>query len=156
MRPYFAYGSNIVGDAMKRRCPMAKFVGMARLRHYRFGIVRSGYASVVPERNAVVHGVLWLLTAADERRLDMYEEIATGLYQRACLSVEPIAHHSNARRVGALVYLAKDAGLGRPRPDYIEPILAAAQSYGFPPSACAEIARWASARSAFIVPGAGK
>jgi hypothetical protein len=147
MRPYFAYGSNIVADAMKRRCPTARFVGAARLRHYRFAIVRSGYASVVPERNAVAYGVLWLLTPADERRLDGYEEIATGLYRRACLGVELIAnHHDNGRRVGALVYLAGDAGLGRPRPDYLEPILAAAQSHEFPLSACAEIARWASVR----------
>jgi len=144
MRPYFAYGSNIVSNTLKRRCPTARFVGVARLHHYRFGIVRSGYASVVPECHAVLYGVLWLVTAADERRLDAYEEIATGLYRRACLSVEPVPNHRDGRRrISALVYLAKGAGLGRPRPGYLEPILAAAHSHGFPPSACAEIARWA-------------
>lgn len=140
MRPYFAYGSNIVADVVKRRCPTARFLGLARLPHYRFRIVRSGYASVVPERDAVVYGVLWSVTPADERRLDAYEEIATGLYRRAYLGVEPVV--APDRRVSALVYLAADASLGRPRPDYLAPILAAAQSHGFPPSACAEIARW--------------
>lgn len=142
MRPYFAYASNIVKDAMEQRCPTARVVGMACLRHYRFRIVRSGYASAVPERNAMVYGILWLVGPADERALDAYEEIARGLYRRTCLTVEPVAKpRGGSQRMAALVYLASDASLGWPRPGYLEPIVAAAREYGFPRPALADIAR---------------
>jgi len=45
---HFAYGSNMSGALMRRRCPGARLEGRACLPGYRFVIMRSGYASVVP------------------------------------------------------------------------------------------------------------
>ncbi len=141
MRAYFAYGSNMIVAGMRQRCPGARMLGTARLRDYRFRIVRSGYASIVPERGATVYGVLWSVTARDEQALDIYEEIAAGLYRRAFFPVET---DGGGRHRVALVYLAHDAAPGRPRPGYLPPILAAAAAHGFPTAALADLARWSA------------
>jgi gamma-glutamylcyclotransferase len=143
MRPYFAYGSNMIVADMRRRCPTARFQGVARLRDHGFRIVRSGYASLAREPGAVAYGILWSISAADEQRLDTYEEVAAGLYRRAYLAVETIEKDGGVGDpVTVLVYLARDAGLGRPRRFYLEPILAAMQAQEFPGEALADIARW--------------
>jgi hypothetical protein len=143
VRSYFAYGSNMIVDTMRQRCPTARFEGIARLRDYRFRIVRSGYASLLWEQGAVAYGVLWSVSARDERSLDGYEEIAAGLYHRTHLSVETsAADGKRERRVTALAYLAADPGLGRPRRGYLEPILAAARAHRLPEASLADIARY--------------
>lgn len=124
---------------MRERCPTARFHGIARLRDHGFRIVRSGYASLAWERGATVYGVLWSVAPRDERYLDAYEDIAAGLYRRACRTVEA---SSDAARIVALTYLARDGALGRPRRFYVETIVQAAQSHGLPPAAVADIARW--------------
>jgi hypothetical protein len=141
VRSYFAYGSNMIVDTMRQRCPMARFEGMARLRDYRFRIVRSGYASLLWEQGAVAYGVLWSISARDQRSLDGYEEIAAGLYHRVHLSVERVSGE-RPERVTALVYLAADPGLGQPRRGYLEPILAAARAHRLPDVTLADIARY--------------
>jgi gamma-glutamylcyclotransferase len=143
MRPYLAYGSNMIVADMRRRCPTARVQGVARLRDHRFRIVRSGYASLARESGAIAYGILWSISAADEQRLDTYEEVAAGLYRRAHLAVDTIGKDGKVGNpVTALVYLARDAGLGRPRRFYLEPILAAMQAHGLPGEALANIARW--------------
>ena len=139
MRAYFAYGSNMIVERMRRHCPTARFGGIARLKDHRFRVVRSGYASLAREAGATAYGILWEISAPDEQRLDAYEEVASGLYRRAFLPVETLA--AAERRV-ALVYLACDQCLGRPRTGYLEPILSAAEAHGLPEEALAEIGRW--------------
>src|SRR5258707_8084071 len=56
---HFAYGSNMSAALMRRRCPGARLEGRACLPGYRFVIMRSGYASVVPAPGSIVHGLLW-------------------------------------------------------------------------------------------------
>ena len=82
VRTYFSYGSNMVLDEMADRCPAARFLGRARLKDHEFRICRSGYATVVPKRGTTVHGVIWLLNRRDERALDTYEQIGSGLYRK--------------------------------------------------------------------------
>src|SRR5690242_14782277 len=85
-RPYFSYGSNMVLDQMVSRCPAARFFGRARLMNHEFRICHSGYATVVPKRGTSVYGVIWLLTRRDERALDIYEQVRSGLYRKTtCL-----------------------------------------------------------------------
>ncbi len=51
---YFAYGSNMNWQQMQRRCPSSRFVCVARLPDYQFGITRHsrlrncGTANVFP------------------------------------------------------------------------------------------------------------
>ena len=73
---YFAYGSNMNMDQMAFRCPDASVVGVVRVDDYRLTFCGSGYAGVatiLPQAGSHVDGVLWRISAADEKHLDFYE-----------------------------------------------------------------------------------
>jgi gamma-glutamylcyclotransferase len=98
---YFAYGSNLWQNQLKTRCPNAEFLGVARLRHWRWQINTAGYANIVEapaapyspataawlgplfgtddlrEDNDRVYGMVWRLGPGDEERLDGYEDVGT-------------------------------------------------------------------------------
>ena len=145
---YFAYGANMEQPRMAGRCPSAVIVNPAVLRDQRFQIGRHGYATVVPEPGAQVHGVLWMLTDADERELDRYEGVAEGLYAKARHRVHvQLGGVSGAiDAVEALVYVAQDAARGRPRPGYLERIIACAERHGLPARYVAELRAWSAGR----------
>ncbi len=76
---YFAYGSNLDGAQMLRRCPQARLVGPAYLPHHR--LVFAGYsrrwdgavASLESKRGGKVEGLLYLLSKSDLVSLDRFE-----------------------------------------------------------------------------------
>ena len=70
---YFAYGSNINLEQMEHRCPDALLVGPVTLQNYELQFRGSGFATVAPKKNCVVHGLLWKLTPSCEQSLDRYE-----------------------------------------------------------------------------------
>jgi len=121
-RRYFAYGSNIVGRQMTHRCPAAEPIGPARLDGWRFHIMSRGFATILPAPGAHVLGMLWTLTPACEAALDRYEGVHRGLYLKRDM---PVAG------ADALVYVASDVAPGRPKPGYLEAIIAAALERGF-------------------------
>lgn len=125
---HFAYGSNMSIALMRRRCPGAQLEGCARLLGYRFIVMRSGYASVVPAPGSSVHGLLWRLTPRDVAALNAYENLDGGLYRAVTLAVM-----SHRRPCVALVYIGRDCEPGRPRPGYLEIVTQAARDAGFPP-----------------------
>ncbi len=137
---HFAYGSNMSTALMRRRCPSARFEGCARLPGYRFIVMRSGYASVVPAPGSSVHGVLWRVTPRDVAALNAYENLDGGLYRAATLAVM-----SHRRRHAALVYIGRNRSPGRPRPGYLDIVTQAARDAGFPPHYLRCLKRWASA-----------
>jgi hypothetical protein len=124
---YFAYGSNMDPAAMAARCPRSRALGPARLMRHRLAVMREGWLTVVRDPAARVHGVLWDLALADVAALDRYEGVAEGLYVKA---VQPVATPTGPKR--ALIYLGTDAGPGRPRPEYMRAILAAARAAQMP------------------------
>lgn len=124
---YFAYGSNMDRAAMAERCPASKAVGLARLPRHRFVIAREGFASVVRDPRGTVWGVLWDLALADVPALDRYECVASRLYSKLN---QPVLSEHGPRR--ALVYVARTAAPGLPRPGYLEAIVAAAREVGLP------------------------
>jgi gamma-glutamylcyclotransferase (GGCT)/AIG2-like uncharacterized protein YtfP len=124
---YFAYGSNMDGAAMLRRCPRSKALGPARLMRHRFFVCADGYASVARDPHRVVWGVLWDLALADVPALDKYESIATGLYSKTLL---PVITAWGQRR--AILYVARSTVPGVPKPEYMEGIVAAAAAAGLP------------------------
>jgi len=133
----FAYGSNMDAAQMRTRCPAATPAGTARLPEWRFSINTRQYATILPEAGAVVHGVLWHLTPADEQSLDRYEGVARGLYSKQFLPVI-----AAGKTLQAMVYVAADSRRGKPFPDYIARIIAAARTAGFPPDYVHELERW--------------
>jgi hypothetical protein len=134
---HFAYGSNMRRAVMRRHAPEAEPLGAARLADFRFVITADGYASIEPERASTVHGVLWRLTPRDRATLDIWENIAGGLYRAETLAVE----QAGTRRL-ALVYLARPRPPGRPRPGYMEIVVAAAQEWEFPEQYVTALQQW--------------
>jgi len=139
MTLYFAYGSNMSRALMRAHCPTAKEVGTAVLDGYRFVITAYGYASVERSAGGVVRGVLWRLTPRDLAALNIYESVDTGLYHARRLAIRRI----NARH-NALVYVARPRGAGKPKPGYLELVIAAAREWNFPEDYVRELARWAA------------
>jgi gamma-glutamylcyclotransferase (GGCT)/AIG2-like uncharacterized protein YtfP len=137
---YFAYGSNMDSDAMARRCPASRPLGLARLAGHRFAMLQTGYATVVCDPRSTVHGVLYDLALADVPALDRYEDIARGLYRKL---VQPVLRRDGAP-VRALVYIGAGPSGGRPKPDYMEGVIAAARTAGLPDSYLAFLGTFAA------------
>src|SRR5215470_16117828 len=127
MTLYFAYGSNMSRALMRRHCPMAKAIGPASLEGYGFIITTDGYASVVPRAGGCVQGVLWQLAPRDLAALNIYESVDTGLYLGRRLIVR-----RDGRRHNALVYVARSRIGGKPKPGYLEIVIAAARDWNLP------------------------
>lgn len=68
---YFAYGMNTNKVEMAYRCPGAIALGKAILPGYRFEF--KSFATIVPDADSQVEGVLWTITDADETALDILE-----------------------------------------------------------------------------------
>src|SRR6202044_2164852 len=84
---YFAYGSNMDVDAMARRCPRSKALGLARLERHRLAVMREGWVAPVRDPSSAVHGVLWDLALADIAALDRYEGVSQGFYVKLTQAV---------------------------------------------------------------------
>ncbi|MBF9234199.1 gamma-glutamylcyclotransferase family protein [Microvirga alba] len=124
---YFAYGSNMDQADMAKRCPGSKVVGVGRLMRHRFVIFDGGYASVVRDPQRAVWGVVWDLALGDVPALDRYENLSTGLYTKV---IQPVLTPQGPRR--AIVYVARSAKPGTPKPGYMEGVVAAAEEAGLP------------------------
>jgi gamma-glutamylcyclotransferase (GGCT)/AIG2-like uncharacterized protein YtfP len=137
---YFAYGSNMDAVAMARRCPASRPLGLARLARHRFAMLHAGYATVVRDPQSNVHGVLYDLALADVPALDRYEDIARGLYRKLVQSVL----RKEGAPVRALVYIGAGPSGGRPKPGYMEEVVAAARSAELPEPYLAFLATFAA------------
>ncbi len=71
MKYYIAYGSNLVLDEMKLRCPNAVKAGASVLNDYRLEF--RYYLTIVPEEGAVTPIGVFRIEDTDERNLDFYE-----------------------------------------------------------------------------------
>ena len=134
---HFAYGSNMHRVVMRKRAREAVALGVACLKDYRFLITADGYASVAPHPRGCVHGLLWRLTARDRVTLDLWENIAAGLYRAEML---PVIVAGKRRR--ALVYVARAGPRGVPRPGYMEIVMAAAREWGLPADYVSSLQHW--------------
>jgi cation transport regulator ChaC len=134
---HFAYGSNMHRAVMRKHAREAVALGVARLKDYRFLITADGYASVVPHPRGCVYGLLWRLTARDRVTLDLWENIAAGLYRPEML---PVIVAGKWRR--ALVYVARARRRGVARPGYMEIVVAAARECELPADYVASLQRW--------------
>jgi len=135
---HFAYGSNMSRTHMQARCPGATASGVAMLCGWRFVINPEGYGSIAPQPGRVVHGVLWRLGTRDLAAINVYENVAGGLYVRRSLPVLT----ASGRRRPALVYIASRQGEGTPRPGYIDLVVAAARDWSMPEAYVRSLMRW--------------
>ncbi|OCL02836.1 hypothetical protein AOQ84DRAFT_357186 [Glonium stellatum] len=92
---YFGYGSNLWLRQMRLRCPTSEYLGVARLRGYRWIINGRGYANVVESQadnetaNSadVVYGLVYSLLPTDEARLDVNEGVPEA-YTKETMAVD--------------------------------------------------------------------
>jgi hypothetical protein len=140
---HFAYGSNMDRAIMRTYAPAASPLGVAVLADHRFIISADGYASVEAARAHAVYGVLWRLTARDRVTLDAWENLAAGMY---CARYLPVRRSPWRRQ--ALVYVARRRGFfGRPKPGYMELVLAAARAWNLPGDYVAALEAWLPAQA---------
>ena len=79
---YFAYGSNLHHLQMKKRCPNCKFIKKMILYNYNLTFrSKYGAADIEKKKGSKVHGALFIISKAAEKRLDIYEEFPT-LYKK--------------------------------------------------------------------------
>ncbi|KAF5017287.1 hypothetical protein F66182_10800, partial [Fusarium sp. NRRL 66182] len=84
---YFAYGSNLHLQQMKKRCPGSKFIGSGQLRDHRWQINERGYANVVECQGHWVEGLVYEINARDEARLDINEGVSKDAYQKQYMAI---------------------------------------------------------------------
>jgi len=123
-------------EAMARRCPRSKALGLARLERHRLAVMREGWLTAVREPRSAVHGVLWDLALSDIAALDRYEGLSQGLYAKL---TQPVIAERGPKQ--AIVYFGANAGPGAVRPDYIAEVLAAARSWPLPEEGLAALER---------------
>jgi hypothetical protein len=138
---HFAYGANMSRAVMQKYAPGARALGVAALADHRVVITADGYASVEPTRAQTVHGVLWRITPRDRVMLDAWENVGGGLYRAEVLAVR-----RKRCLVPSLVYFARPGAEGRPKPGYIELVLAAAREWDLPEAYIHSLEGFASAR----------
>ena len=110
---YFAYGSNLDWAQMKRRCPSARFVCVARLTGYKLAFTRlserrlCGTADVVAAAGSDVWGVVYELDERDFGPLDEYEGCVPGRANNAYdrIEVQVLQDGDEARSATAWVYV---------------------------------------------------
>lgn len=98
---YAAYGSNTNLKQMQKRCPKAKVVGKGVLNNYRltFRGTNNGVANIEECNGRSVPVVMWRITEACEKALDVYEGFPR-LYIKKNIEVE-----TSESAVSAMVYL---------------------------------------------------
>lgn len=76
---YFAYGSNLEWAQMKKRCPSARFVSLAKLPDHRLAFTRKskdrgcGVADAIPAKGHDMWGVVYEINERDIGQLDKSE-----------------------------------------------------------------------------------
>jgi hypothetical protein len=114
-------------EAMARRCPRSKALGLARLERHRLAVMREGWLTAVRDPTSAVQGVLWDLALSDIAALDRYEGLSQGLYTKLMQAV--IAARGPKQ---AIVYFGVNTGPGVVGPAYIAEVLAVARSWPLP------------------------
>jgi hypothetical protein len=119
-----AYGSNLHIAQMRERCPDAIRVCSGWLDDFR--LVFRTVADVEPCPGSRVPIGLWLVSAADERALDRYEGVRSGVYERVFLPVRTANGIEEA-----LIYRMLSTGYAAPPRSYLERILSGYAAWGF-------------------------
>ena len=128
----FAYGSNLDEAQLRQRCPGARQVGVATLEGYRLGFAGQsamwggGVATLVPDPQGSVSGVVWALTSEDLARLDRFEGHPVA-YVRRLVEVE--LAQGGRRQVHAYIKDGAEATL--PSEAYLSVLQRAYQEHGF-------------------------
>jgi len=133
---YFAYGSNMQRATFYERRGMKPLEWrLARLDNHRLvfnlpvGPGERGVANVAPSTGSSVHGVAFLITAAQFDSLDRTEGVSFGAYARIPVSLST----ADDDALAGYTYRSQHSAVGRkPSRRYIELILEGAREHALP------------------------
>jgi len=129
---YWAYGANLCAEQMQKRCPGA--IQVKPLTLPSGVLVFRGVADVVFKENSTVHGGLWYIKNEHEWRLDAYEGVSMGLYEKCYLKFK----FNNSKKVHRCLYYQMNPdidGIMPPGDRYLETIAKGYADFGLPMAA---------------------
>lgn len=116
---YFAYGSNMWFEQMRKRCPQHRIVEkVAILNGYRWIISSRGYANIIKSSQDEVIGTVYEISASDEQTLDKCEGVDNSSYNKEKLDIEL----TDKSLLACLVYIDPIEDEGKPKDEYIKRI----------------------------------
>jgi cation transport regulator ChaC len=133
---YFAYGSNLDAERKEFRTGTIRKFQRVRAPGFRFAFNKAAgdgtcYANIVADDSHEVWGVIYLCSPEAMERMDGYEGVKGGHYERASIQVI----REDGTVVEAVTYVAGPrylVGEGKPQPDYLRRIVKGARAYGLP------------------------
>jgi gamma-glutamylcyclotransferase (GGCT)/AIG2-like uncharacterized protein YtfP len=133
---YFAYGSNLLVDQKEKRTGRIRQAVRSRLKGYRFAFNKRGgsgqiYANIVPDDAAEVSGVVYLCNPEAIRRMDQYEGVASGHYER----IQVVVEKDTGETAQAITYVAGEDFVcepGKPTDEYLGKIVSGARHHALP------------------------
>ncbi len=142
---YFAYGTTLEPDEMRRRCPGCVAIGLAALHERRLVFPQyssrweGGVAGLAPAHGEIVWGALYAVTEADLAALDEVEgwrgpDDQHNLSDRERVTVELTRPDDGSvpRRVRAWTHATRVSNPSRPSRRYLEALLKGARHYRLP------------------------
>lgn len=131
MNLYFAYGSNLNLQQMKKRCPTARLLGTGTVEDYQL-LIRGrcegeSYLTVEPKQGEKVPVAAFTVEPSDVEELDIYEDVAGGLYR-----IEPICTEiSGHGMISGFWYVMNDADRLPPSQEYWDAVVEGYHDMGF-------------------------
>lgn len=130
---YFAYGSNLDKEQMKKRCPDSSYLSIGSLENYQ--LVYDGFsktrncavANVVSKDKVSVWGAIFDISQNDLDKLDIFEGYPKA-YDRAVLNIKT---NDNSLHQ-AIVYFRTGREIGVPSEEYRNIIIKGAKDSGLP------------------------
>ena len=132
---YFAYGSNMDFEQMRKRCPSAITITKAFLPNYRLAFTRfadsrgGGVADIVPSDGAAVEGVTYDISDEDVANLDCHEGVSEECYRRLQVRVTLPA----GEIIEVFTYKAFEQGIFQPSRAYVTHLIVGAHYHGLSP-----------------------
>lgn len=125
---YFAYGSNMSVERLRRRVPSAVYIGIAKLANYTFSCNKrsssgSGKGNICAQENAITWGVVYQIPISDISKLDNFEKG----YSRVIVNV-----HINEAPLSCITYQSDRVTSDRPFGWYMHYILTGALDFNLP------------------------
>ena len=105
---------------MARRCPESKFIGLGRLRGWKWFINTRRYANVVRSPKDLVYGLVYEISTSDEVSLDRSEGVPRD-YTKETMEIElQLAGNGEKSVVRCLVYIdERRVEEGEPWEEYV-------------------------------------
>jgi len=132
---YFAYGTLLDVNGMKKYCPSAEPLGVMSLKGYRMGFALCGAdrsvggCTLVEDSGSTMYGVLYSLPEKELADLDAASGVDKGLWA----VIEITLTDDRGQRVPANTLTIPDpAGPYRPPETYTNPILSGARAWPLP------------------------